>query len=219
MTRLSVLVEGQTEERFVHDLLAPHLAPLQVWATPIVVHTSRSADGRKRRGGGHWRLWKRDLEGLCRDRSPDARVTTLFDLYGLPADFPGLDACTRIADTVARCAALEARMAAEIVDDRFIPYLQRHEIEALVLVDPTPLRELDAEADVAGLLANLGGLSPEDVNDGEATAPSKRLARFVPRYTKTVHGPLVMEATGLARIRDACPRFGAWLTRLEALAP
>ena len=38
--RLFVVVEGFTEERFVKDVLAPHLATFGVFTTPIIVMTS-----------------------------------------------------------------------------------------------------------------------------------------------------------------------------------
>ena len=50
--RLGISVEGQTEERFVKDLLAPHLEARGVYAIPIIVATSRSAAGKKSKGGG-----------------------------------------------------------------------------------------------------------------------------------------------------------------------
>lgn len=36
-------------------------------------------------------------------------------------------------------------------------------------------------------------------------------------YRKTLHGPLLAERIGLDRIRAECPRFDAWLRRLESL--
>lgn len=48
MTRLLVLVEGQSEEAFVRDTLAPHLTDHSVYATPTVILTKALAQG-----GGH----------------------------------------------------------------------------------------------------------------------------------------------------------------------
>ena len=60
--------------------------------------------------------------------------------------------------------------------------------------------------------------SPEDINDNWDTAPSRRIARAMPRYRKVVHGPLVAGETGLDAIRRECRRFNAWMERLETLA-
>lgn len=223
MTTLFIVVEGWTEEQIVKTVLVPHLARFGVYAVPIIVTTSRQAgSGKKYKGGGRWAHWHNDLRKLAREHHrADVRFTTLFDLYGLPIDFPGYAKAPGDVDTAARAKRLEAAMSAAVGDRRLIPYIQRHEVEALVLVDLEPLAALVGTGSktrgVQGLRQDLGALSPEEVNDGPHTAPSKRLERFVAGYQKTVHGPLVIEATGLPRLRAACPRFDHWVTTLEAL--
>ena len=59
--------------------------------------------------------------------------------------------------------------------------------------------------------------TPEDINDNYATAPSRRITNKLPRYSKVVHGPDIVAAIGLDAVRRECPRFNAWLTRLESL--
>lgn len=221
MTRLYVLVEGQTEEAFVKQVIAPHLQVLGVWVYAIIVETSRDASGRKRRGGGRWKHWRRDLKRLTSEQSgAEVRFTTMFDLYGLPVDFPELQQHCSIPDTSHRAENLEASMAKDVNDHRLIPYLQRHEFEALVIAALASVTKLLEDAgDLAAverLQVELASMSPEDVNDGESTAPSKRLMR-IPGYRKTMHGPLAVADAGLAALRSACPRFGTWIARLEAL--
>ncbi|AUX39882.1 hypothetical protein SOCE26_012770 [Sorangium cellulosum] len=112
-------------------------------------------------------------------------------------------------------------MAADIDDWRLLPYLQRHESEALVLAGLDALEEVldvDERPALRELQALVTTVPPEDVNDGEHTAPSKRLESAIPSYRKTVHGPLVIEGTGLAKLRARCPRFDGWITRLEELS-
>lgn len=230
MKCLYVVVEGQTELAFVKSVVAPHLEAVKVYATPIVVSTKRERDGRKHRGGGDWSKWEADIRRLCRDQRPEVRITTLFDLYGLPKNFPELSMHSSVADTVRRCELLEKAMATAIGDARFIPYLQRHEFEALVLAGLSALESLlEEHADRTGLARleiDLGGLPPEDINDGKETAPSKRLERYIPSYNpgdrtkgegKPFYGELVTTLTGLSQLRTSCPRFGAWLTELESL--
>lgn len=222
MRELYLLVEGQTEEAFVKSVLGPHLAAKGVAPIPIIVETSRDpVTGAKRRGGGRWKHWAKDIHRLvASQRRAEVRFTTLFDLYGLPEDFPGLDTHGTDRDTARRAVLLERSMAAAVGDHRFIPYIQRHEFEALVLASLDALDGLLDEAQRPGLAelrANVGGACPEDVNDGEETAPSKRLLRFVRGYRKPLHGVYACEGTGLAAIRAACPRFEAWVRKLEAL--
>lgn len=221
--RLIVVVEGQTEEEFVKQVLGPHLAGYGVYASATIVgkHIAQKR-GHGARGGGHFRHWRTDIQRILgRDGGADLRVTTLFDLYGLPSDFPGLDVHGTDSDTSHRCVSLEAALWEAFGDRRFIPYIQRHEFEALVFAALPELRELlDAEDDLSGLRdleQEIGDAGPEDVNDGDQTAPSKRLANRVPGYRKTAHGPLAVAGTGLPTLRARCPRFSAWVQRLEAL--
>jgi hypothetical protein len=222
MIWLYVLVEGQTEFEFIESILEPHLRERQVWVSPIVVETSRDAFGRKRGGGGRWSKWRRDLKRLTSQHpGNDVRFTTLFDLYGLPADFPSLEKYARDRDTVRRAQYLEEAMAVSVDDWRLVPYIQRHEFETLVLASLDVLAglidnpgELDGLARLRALLAQT---PPEEVNDGKTTAPSKRLENLIPSYRKTVHGPLALQGAGLVALRKACPRFDAWVSKLERL--
>ena len=223
MIRLYVVVEGQTEESFVKHSLGPHLDALHVFTTPILVTTSRDArTGRKTgKGGGHWKHWQRDIRNLLRDSHVDVRLTTLFDLYGLPEDFPEIAEHGACTDTKKRAELLEGAMGRVLSDKRVIPYLQRHEFEALVLAGLDTLESvLDSAEDLAGLKSlrqQLGATPPEDIDDGPSTAPSKRLSARIPSYQKATHGPLVVEGVGLAGLRRACPRFDAWVKTLERL--
>lgn len=221
--RLVFVVEGQSEETFVNDLLVPHLADHGVFASATIVgKLIAHKRGHRVRGGGHFRNWLADLRRILGgDGNDDLRVTTLFDLYGLPDDFPELPQHGTVQDTERRCDALQIALAEAVGDRRLVPYIQRHEFEALVLAALPALRELlDAEDDLAGIDAlehEVRASSPEDVNDGCETAPSKRLMRHVPGYRKTLHGPLAASGAGLATLRGACPRFNAWVGQLEAL--
>ena len=134
MIRLYILVEGDTEERFVKNVLVPHLRSHDIDTYPVIVETRRDPFGRKHRGGGNWGKWRRDIDRLTGEqKGNDVRFTTLFDLYGLPKGFPGLVEHGTIADTKLRVARLEETLNDAVGDWRFIPYLQRHEFEALVL--------------------------------------------------------------------------------------
>jgi Domain of unknown function (DUF4276) len=222
VTRLIVVVEGQTEEAFINLVLKPHLENRQVWAWATIVGTARAKKrGRGGVGGGHYARWEADLRKHLRSNAADLAVTTLFDLYGLPRDFPDFNKNSAISDNRERCEAFEKSLGVAIDDRRLIPYIQRHEFEALVLASLSSLRGLlDAEDQLNGLdilERELTGTDPEDINDGPATAPSKRLAAHIPGYNKVVHGPSALSDTGLASLRGRCPRFSAWIESLETL--
>ena len=61
--------------------------------------------------------------------------------------------------------------------------------------------------------------NPEQINDGDDTAPSKRIIRVIPQYKneKATAGPYVANKIGLPRLRRECPHFNQWMCRLETL--
>jgi hypothetical protein len=59
--------------------------------------------------------------------------------------------------------------------------------------------------------------SPEHIDEGEDTAPSKRIARLLPGFVKPVSGPIIVREIGLHRIRSECLHFNAWIEALLKL--
>jgi hypothetical protein len=58
------------------------------------------------------------------------------------------------------------------------------------------------------------------INDGPDTHPSARLTTLLqPRYKKPLHGSRIAASIGLARIREECRHFDAWLSKIESLQP
>jgi len=222
--RLNFIVEGQTEETFVNQTLKPHLSRFSVGVSARVVTTSKDRGVKYRGGLSTYAKAKRDITFWTKqDKNADVRFTTMFDLYGLPTDFPEYAAAVQ-NDLFQRVEALEGALAREISDTRFIPYIQLHEFEALILSDP---RQLTSQFDNCdGGIAKLETMvsqfpSPEHVNDSVDTAPSKRIIREIPEYEgrKASAGPIVTERIGLSRLRSKCLHFAAWLNKLESLGP
>jgi Domain of unknown function (DUF4276) len=56
---------------------------------------------------------------------------------------------------------------------------------------------------------------PEHINEGSETAPSQRLLRYWPQYSKALDGPLAIAECGLPALRQQCPHLDAWLRTLE----
>ena len=221
--RLHFIVEGQTEETFVNRVLGPHLAKLSIWVKVRCVMTSRQRGVKYRGGIRRYAQAKNDITAwITEDQNPDARFTTMFDLYRLPPDFPGYEEAAQTSDPYQRVRTLEDALRKDISDPRFMPYLQLHEFEALLLSDS---QKLDAQFDnrSAGIQQLVEVVStfasPELVNDGNTTAPSKRIADVIPEYEgrKASAGPIVAEKIGLPTLRLKCEHFGSWLGRLEAL--
>ncbi len=59
--------------------------------------------------------------------------------------------------------------------------------------------------------------APEDINDSQQTAPSKRILAAMPGYQKTLHGPVIAGDFGLDAMRAECPHFSQWLEKIESL--
>ncbi len=218
MTRAKVLilVEGQTAETVVRDVIAPHLETLGCYQTrSIILETRRAASGHKYRGGvSTWTRISGDLRRLLQDSSATV-VTTLLDYYGFAPDAPGM-ADRPVASPLQRVQHVEAALGTALGDIRFLPHLVLHEIEAWVLVGRVSLAALAPGAigrQLERIVDDAGG--PELVNDGPQTAPSKRIAQIWPQYQKVNHGPLIISDLGIANLRAECPHADAWLTDLE----
>lgn len=224
MIRLHFIVEGQTEEAFVNIALAPHLARLSIVSDARCVATSRKRGVKYRGGVSNYQQVKNDIARWMReDRGADARFTTMLDLYALPADFPGHESAPILNDPRQRVKILESALKDDIGDWRFIPYIQLHEFDALILSDPHKLAAQfhDCEAGIRRLAAMASRYSsPELINDGSETAPSKRIIAEIPEYSgrKASAGPIVANGIGLDALRANCRHFGEWLNELECLA-
>jgi len=233
MIRLHVLTEGQTELLAVERVLCPHLLGFRVYADARCIltreHETRYTPAGAvvkpvRRGGMRsYQQPRRDLERWMKeDAHPECYFTTMLDLYGLPKDFPGYAAAARCQDPYRRVAALENAMANDIDYYRFIPYIQLHEFEALLLAEPRQLdwEYIDHDPAIAALERLVSGCeSPELIDDTPDGAPSKRIITAIPEYDgdKVRVGPEVMGRIGISTLRAKCPHFREWLTRLEAL--
>lgn len=214
MKRCLALVEGQTEETFIRDVLDPYLHSFGVALTSTIIVTKRVVGGPNYKGGiGNWDKVKPQLENLLRD-SNVALVTTMFDLYALPTSFPGI-ADTATLSAPARALAIQTAMAAELKDVRLKPFIMLHEFEALVFACLNQCSFLPKPA-LTSLTQQAAQYStPEDINDKPTTAPSARIRTAFPPYQKVVHGQQATTGAGVPHLKAQCPHFGAWVTQLE----
>lgn len=221
MIRLYITVEGPTEETFVTEVLYQPLLDLGIWAIPQLAALNKRKLNPARGGWCSYEAVKNDITKRMKQYpGNDVRFTTMLDLYALPRDFPGFDAQGRYADPHQRVSWLEQQFRDDIDDRRFIPYLQLHEYEALLFADIGKLSHFyPGEADKIGELEAMCSQhpSPEYIDDGPDTAPSKRILAKIPRYDKVVGGSVTAIEIGLSTLRIKCPHFGEWLASLEAL--
>lgn len=209
MTRLAIIVEGPTERRFVNAILVDHLRNHGVETTPILIG---SAAGRR---GGNVSV-DRLAHHLAQVRWNFDAVTSLVDFYG----FRRKDDAT-VGELEVQIEGAVATKGGSAGRQRVVlPYVQKYEFEALLFSDVTLFGELrDAPDGVVAALQSVRDRfeTPEDIDDGRETAPSKRIRAVMPRFDKARQGHTVAGRIGLPAIRAECPRFDAWVRRLEAL--
>jgi hypothetical protein len=206
-----IVCEGQTEVDFVKFCLTPYLAGHGVNAYPTILR----APSEQHRGG------RVSVERLVRfilhEYHSADRLTTLVDFYG----FQNANGRTRqqleqdILDGVLKNTTRDVR-------ERVRPYVQMHEFEGLLFSNVEQFQYvLDGwSATVRQALKDIRSQfqTPEDINNGHQTAPSKRILAAFPvgTYSKVEHGPVIAKEIGLAAIRQQCPQFNDWMTMLEA---
>jgi hypothetical protein len=186
---IDIVCEGLTEVLFIKKIVNPYLAGFQInLNNPIDMQGNVSVDT--------------VLKHINRTRN--RIVTTFVDYYG----FKG--------NTGKSIETLEQELKAGSSKEHLIPYLQKHETEALwfsnisiiasvMNVNPIPpaLLEIEKAFD-----------TPEDINNSPETAPSKRLIALFKGYDKITNGLAIADRVGIEKMREKCPRFNAWLNEL-----
>ena len=227
MARLLIHVEGETEETFVNEVLAPHLYPCgYAKVSARLVGNSRQRD---RRGGIRaWGAVRNDILNHLKE-DPGCLATTMVDYYGLPQigakAWPGREAAAGLpfpqkAPTVQD--ALLADICGELGDgfeaNRFIPYVMMHEFEGFLFSDCERFGRGIGRPELTPQFQAIRDAfeTPEEIDDSPVTAPSKRVKALVPGYEKPLLGALAVLEIGLGAIRAECPHFRNWLERLEA---
>lgn len=219
MARIYAVVEGQSEEAFIKNVLSPALSQAGAHLTPILLkHTG---------GDPRWARARGDITKLLK-QDHAAFVTTMFDLYRIGNDWPGRPP-SPITNGIAAAQAIEVAcvqlLTTELDDSlrvarRFLPHIQPFEFEALLFSSPDSLSGSLPGHGLAPRLQAIRGQfpTPEDINDSPQTAPSKRIEQLFPGYKKVLYASEAAKAVGLTTMREECKHFAAWLARLEALA-
>lgn len=216
MKRLVIIVEGETEEAFVHQILAPYIWNIGCM-NPIQCFKIKHSGG----GVSKYSHIERDILATVREK--DVIVTTMFDFYGLPTDTPGFKQSSFCSSHIERVRTIEDCIQQEIAQKVreniiFIPYIQLHEIEALVFSSDKGFNELfdKGEADIKRLNEIISEFpNPEDIDNGPNTAPSKRLKEAIPGYDKVLYGTGLLQIIGIETILSKCPHFKEWINQIK----
>jgi hypothetical protein len=218
--RVYVVVEGQTEESFVQDVLAEVLWIYQVYLTPILLGVPGHRGGRT----SYARVRKDVLVQLKQDRA--AYCSTMLDYYGLGRGFPGTPPPVHLS-SLEKVKHVEQAVRTDIYqqipdlrpDVRFLPYLQLHEFEGLLFSDPTAFAASLRHPHLAQRFQAVRDEfeTPEDINNDLETCPSQRVIDAYPSYRKVLEGTLAARAIGIETMRRECPHFRDWLGQLQSL--
>lgn len=222
MVTVYVFAEGQTEESFIKNVVAPSLSYSRIYVTPMRMPTSSSGKG----GAISYQRLVKNAKNLLAQQN-NTYLTTFFDYYQLDNSFPGFDQLKTKNGIYNKIAQLETSLHTQLTQEigcrpeRFIPHIQPHEFEALVFSDVSKFS--DVEPDWINCVSELEKVrgqyeNPEYINNSFETAPSKRLeSLLVPKYRKTRHGPLLAQEITLEVIERECPHFKEWMDKLRAL--
>jgi hypothetical protein len=215
-----VLVEGQTEERFIKDVLAPEFFTLDCFFDPRLLITKRVKHGASFKGGvTTYGKFRNDVVRLLSE-ARGRLVTTVVDYYGLPSDFPGMSTRPTGAPS-ARVAHVEQQIHEDFgAPANFLPFLALHEFEAWLFASREELPKTVTQPERTGEFAAIRDsfADPEQINEGVNTAPSRRIAKLFPGYRKVLHGAATAKRIGMQTIRAECPHFDAWYRELERRA-
>jgi hypothetical protein len=174
MLRVNVVVEGQAEEEFVNGVMAPEFHARQIFMFGRALQTGRRG-GVVYRGGAvkYQRLQKELLRWQA--ANPNAVRTTMIDLHRLADDFPGYKPAMKSRDPFDRARMLEKEMASDMDMPLFLPYIQVHEFEALLLTQPEIFSsEFPEHANEVERLCDSVALFPTPEHIATARKPRRR---------------------------------------------
>ena len=214
MKRLFIVVEGQTEEEFVNELLSPYLNTFEIYdvrATKIT--TSKGHKG----GFVNYQHLKNDVMRLLKQSDKNVIVTTFVDFFRLPTSIPNYATISKKFTKKNSVDEFEKAIAKDIDDHRFVPHIQMHEFEALLFSSAKGFSTYyeNEKSVVKGVTKIMDEFSnPEDINSNQP--PSYRIKELTPNYDKIVYGNIMALEIGIANIIKKCPRFKIWVQELIA---
>jgi hypothetical protein len=210
--RLVFIVEGDTEIVLVDKLIVPYLYKKNL-TNPMYAQTIVSNRKQHKKGGVvSYAKFRNEVERTL--AQGNVIVTTLIDFFRLPTDFPNY------STNSSKIHEIEQGISADFNHTpNLLPYIQRHELEALMfasragfelVIDAKEQHKLNQIDDILKNYPN-----PEDINNQPETAPSKRLEKIF-GYEKIADGELIFEMIGVETMLQKCPRFAAWITKIIA---
>lgn len=220
MKALILIVEGQTEHEFVNRILTSYLISRGINTEIRSVMIEKSGGGHGYSNIDHFRNTIRPLL----HKSDEPVITMLIDHYGINSErkLPGYSSIItkNVEERISQMESVFQDEVQKIKEYRFfIPYIQRHEFETLLLANPEKGFDLEDErikTDIVSLCNEFE--SVEEINSTPEGAPSKRLGRIYElhkkKYSKVTDAVDIIELTGIEVVLERCPRFNSWISTL-----
>jgi hypothetical protein len=229
MKHLHIIAEGKSEEVFIRKVITPHLANLGVYVACQCVHTGGSKTHPVKGGLGKTPKYRPIVRALDRWMEADRNrsnvyYSTMLDLYAFPKDSesPYSPSIQSIQDKYVRINKLEKAMFEKHQIPNFIPDVQLHEFETLLLADVDMLKVMypDRKIYIERLKKDIGEKNIELINDRPDKAPSKRIIAAITNHEgqKSTVGSIVVQDIGIHKLRQMCQHLNEWITKLEKLA-
>ncbi len=211
MPRLVFIVEGDAEQHFINRHLVDYLSRKHpgVWMHAQKITTNRQKN--KKGGNVSYALFENELKRTAAQEN--VLITTMLDFFRIPNDFPGYSTDVRTIDVMEN--SIRTDCSAIIAPQFFLPYIQKHEFEALLFANISGFSKVLEDKEmkqVTRIVKDCG--CPEDIDGGVDTAPSKRLLSIF-NYKKVADSILVMSDVNIDQLRSSCPRFDEWVGKLE----
>ncbi len=223
MSNICCIVEGQTEQTFIRDVLAPFLGDMDCYLQARLI----GSPGHKG-GSVTFSRFVHDAEILLRQNHYH-HISTMLDYFRLDTAWPGMDMLRQATHTgrvlvpsdiediltSATKEALNCYFPVFDVNNRFIPYFSMHEFEALLFSDISAIEAiLSLPEHTLDSTMLVYGDDPEKINTNPSKAPSMILSKKHTSYKKILDGCRIAKSIGIQRIREKCNCFDSWVTSL-----
>jgi len=209
MKRLIIIVEGQTEEEFIKVVVAPYL-----WdkfkissVVPIKIATRAKCKG----GFVDYKHLRKDIGNVLHES--DVVVSMFIDFFRIPDNIPNYSSCMSLGNTDNKIKCLEDAIKDDIGSKNFIPYIQKHEFEALLFSSNDGFIKYYEEKVFKETQRIIDRYSdPEEINSN--SAPSKRIMAIISNYKKVSDGRDIALEIGIDKMMEKCQHFKSWIENL-----
>ncbi len=228
MIYIYVVVEGQSEESFVNNILKPYFTPNNILLKAEQVITGKDKYGAIFKGGGNsYKLYRKHIKNKIKNcgKQKNCYITTMIDFYGLPNDFPKFNEIKQ-ADIYEKVKFLEKSFFDDIQTNNFIPYIQLHELETLLYCDIDKICDEFFDLNIKNLKEQITKNIQEFdnielINNSKETSPSKRLNRLTKQAycgRKITSSTSILNKIDINVMLQRCEHFRKWIERLNMLA-